>query len=154
MNFSQEDIKQMVSECVKKILSEGISNITYHFTSLESCIDILKLNSFNLTMSSNKSDTYDNKKLFYLSTQRSRNKELGYAGHLGSCVRIQLDGKKIMEKYNVPIERVIRHYDVSGKLCPGIIGWNNELIYTTDDKTTKKYSDSSKWLDFKKLLQK
>ena len=51
MNFSQEDIKQMVSECVKKILSEGISNITYHFTSLESCIDILKLNSFNLTMS-------------------------------------------------------------------------------------------------------
>lgn len=94
------DIKQMVSECVKKILSEGISNITYHFTSLESCIDILKLNSFNLTMSSNKSDVYDNKKLFYLSTQRSRNKELGYAGHLGSCVRIQLDGKKIMEKYS------------------------------------------------------
>ena len=44
------DIKQMVSECVKKILSEGISNITYHFTSLESCIDILKLNSFNLTI--------------------------------------------------------------------------------------------------------
>lgn len=37
---------------------------------------------------------------FYLSTQRSRNKELGYAGHLGSCVRIQLDGKKIMEKYS------------------------------------------------------
>lgn len=99
MKIDLNDIKQMVSECVKKILSEGISTTTYHFTSLQSCIDILRLNSFNLTLSSNKSDAYDNKRLFYLSTQRSRNKELGYAGHLGSCVRIQLDGKKIMEKY-------------------------------------------------------
>lgn len=73
MNFTQEDIKQMVSECVKKILSEGISNITYHFTSLESCIDILKLNSFNLTMSSNKSDVYDNKKLFlFINTKKQK----------------------------------------------------------------------------------
>ena len=66
------------------------------------------------------------------------------------CVKLV---KILMEKYNVPIDRVIRHYDVSGKLCPGIIGWNNELIYATDGKTTKKYSDSSKWLDFKKLLK-
>lgn len=73
MNFTQEDIKQMVSECVKKILSEGISNITYHFNSLESCIDILKLNSFNLTMSSNKSDVYDNKKLFlFINTKKQK----------------------------------------------------------------------------------
>ena len=67
------------------------------------------------------------------------------------CVKLT---KILMKKFNIPIERVIRHYDVSGKLCPGIIGWNNELIYTTDGKTTKKYSDSSKWLEFKKLLQK
>ena len=70
---------------------------------------------------------------------------------LKQCVKLT---KILMKKYNIPIERVIRHYDVSGKLCPGIIGWNNELIYTTDGKTTKKYSDSSKWLEFKKLLQK
>jgi N-acetyl-anhydromuramyl-L-alanine amidase AmpD len=67
------------------------------------------------------------------------------------CVKLT---KILMKKYNIPIERVIRHYDVTGKLCPGIIGWNNELTYTTDGKTTKKYSDSSKWLEFKKLLQK
>ena len=24
----------------------------------------------------------------------------------------------LMEKYNVPVERVIRHYDVTGKICP------------------------------------
>jgi N-acetylmuramoyl-L-alanine amidase len=26
--------------------------------------------------------------------------------------------RELMEKYNVPPERVIRHYDVTGKICP------------------------------------
>ena len=26
--------------------------------------------------------------------------------------------RQLMEKYNVPVERVIRHYDVTGKVCP------------------------------------
>lgn len=26
--------------------------------------------------------------------------------------------KELMEKYNIPIENVIRHYDVTGKICP------------------------------------
>lgn len=30
----------------------------------------------------------------------------------------------LMESYNIDIDHVIRHYDVTGKLCPGIIGWN------------------------------
>ena len=61
--------------------------------------------------------------------------------------------KMIMKKYNIPIERVVRHYDISGKLCPGVIGWNNETIYGTDGKKTSAKSDSSKWLAFKKRLQ-
>ena len=61
--------------------------------------------------------------------------------------------KILMKKYNIPLERVIRHYDISGKLCPGVMGWNNEIIYTNDGKPTKKYNDSSKWLEFKKLLE-
>ena len=32
--------------------------------------------------------------------------------------------KYLMELYNVPAERVIRHFDVTGKLCPGVVGWN------------------------------
>ena len=32
--------------------------------------------------------------------------------------------KYLMQTYNIPASNVIRHYDVSGKLCPGIIGWN------------------------------
>ncbi len=34
--------------------------------------------------------------------------------------------KYLMDKYDVPITNVIRHYDVNGKLCPGIYGWNKD----------------------------
>lgn len=105
MLLTENDIIKIVSESVKKILSEGISDITYHFTSLQSCVYILKNNAFHLTMSSNRPDAYDKKRLFYLSTQRSRSKELGYAGHFDSCVRIQLDGKKLKENFKgMPID--------------------------------------------------
>lgn len=60
--------------------------------------------------------------------------------------------KMLMKKYNIPIERVVRHYDISGKLCPGVIGWNNETIYDTNGKQTKEKSTSEKWDEFKKRL--
>jgi N-acetylmuramoyl-L-alanine amidase CwlA len=34
--------------------------------------------------------------------------------------------KQLMKWYKIPAENVIRHYDVTGKPCPGIIGWNKE----------------------------
>lgn len=61
--------------------------------------------------------------------------------------------KMVMKKYNIPIERVVRHYDITGKLCPGVIGWNDEAIYNTDGTKTKEKSNSDKWLAFKKRLQ-
>ena len=82
-----------------------------------------------------------------------------YANHEGwyisdetlkQCIKLT---KILMKKFNIPIERVVRHYDISGKLCPGVIGWNNEAIHTNDGKSTKKYSDSSKWLQFKESLK-
>lgn len=60
--------------------------------------------------------------------------------------------KIIMKKYNIPIERVVRHYDISGKLCPGVLGWNNENIYDTTGKSTKEKNNSNKWEEFKKRL--
>ena len=45
-----------------------------------------------------------------------------------------------MQTYNIPADRVIRHYDVSGKLCPGIIGWNEDS------------KDISQWKEFKAKL--
>ena len=34
--------------------------------------------------------------------------------------------KFLMKEYKIPDERVVRHYDVTGKLCPGVSGWNAE----------------------------
>lgn len=58
----------------------------------------------------------------------------------------------LMAKYNIPIERVVRHYDISGKLCPGLVGWNDGRLYTMDGKATSHYNDSSAWEAFKKRL--
>lgn len=44
--------------------------------------------------------------------------------------------KQLQKKYNIPDERVIRHYDASGKLCPGNWQWN----------------DWKKWREFKAEL--
>lgn len=60
--------------------------------------------------------------------------------------------KIIMKKYNIPMGNVIRHYDITGKMCPGIIGWNDETIYDTNGKATKQKNNSDKWLAFKKRL--
>ena len=44
-------------------------------------------------------------------------------------------GRDIMERYGIPLDRVLRHYDVTGKLCP------RPLI------------DEGAWADFKKRLE-
>lgn len=61
--------------------------------------------------------------------------------------------KLIMKTYNIPLSKVVRHYDITGKQCPGIIGWNDEPIYDiTLKKITKNNSTSEKWLNFKNKL--
>lgn len=49
--------------------------------------------------------------------------------------------KYLMKKYDISIDNVIRHYDVSGKLCPGIIGWNEDS------------GSIDKWMEFKSKLE-
>ena len=48
--------------------------------------------------------------------------------------------KKLMAEYNIPAERVVRHYDVTGKPCPGIIGWNADS------------GSEAKWQAFKRAI--
>ena len=60
--------------------------------------------------------------------------------------------KILIKKYNIPLTNVVRHYDITGKLCPGIIGWNNESIYI-NGKASKNKSDSSAWEAFKERLK-
>lgn len=61
--------------------------------------------------------------------------------------------KILMKKFNIDIDHVVRHYDISGKICPGIKGYNNAYLYDKDGNKIGKKNDSSKWEAFKKQLQ-
>lgn len=61
--------------------------------------------------------------------------------------------KILMKKYNVPIERVVRHYDISGKLCPAIYGYNDEPLKDINGKKTGEINNSNKWIAFKERLK-
>lgn len=60
--------------------------------------------------------------------------------------------RMLMQKFNIPKERVVRHYDITGKLCPGIVGWNDGRLYTTAGAATSKRNNSSQWFAFKDKL--
>lgn len=61
--------------------------------------------------------------------------------------------KYLMKKYNIPIDRVIRHYDASRKSCPGLVGWNDGALYKEDGSKTKEKNNSNEWIKFKKKLE-
>lgn len=73
-------------------LVEGITDVTYHYCSYHTLWNVLNDGQIKLTLSSNHADAYHKRKLFYLSTQRSKNNKLGYAGNGKREVRIELDG--------------------------------------------------------------
>lgn len=54
----------------------------------------------------------------------------------------------LMLMYDIPRNRIVRHYDITGKLCPGIPGWNDGALYQTDGKSTNSKTDSGKWESF------
>lgn len=52
--------------------------------------------------------------------------------------------KELMKKYNIPVSNVIRHYDVTGKICPepyvrDVQAWNNFKANLTADKPSLGY---------------
>lgn len=56
--------------------------------------------------------------------------------------------KKLMKKYNIPASRVVRHYDVCNKVCPGWSGWTikNDKIwkqFKKDIQATASVSSST-----------
>lgn len=58
----------------------------------------------------------------------------------------------LMKRFGVPKENVVRHYDISGKMCPAIMGWNNARIYSTDGKPTNETNNSNEWFKFKESI--
>ena len=59
--------------------------------------------------------------------------------------------KYLMKKYNIPKNRVVRHFDVNGKLCVGIVGWNTGSLYDDNGKKIGQ-NNESEWLKFKESL--
>ena len=53
-----------------------------------------------------------------------------------------------MLMYDIPRDRVVRHYDITGKLCPGVPGWNNGPLFSTDGKQTNRPNGSVEWTRF------
>ena len=61
--------------------------------------------------------------------------------------------KFLIRKYNIPLENVIRHYDASKKLCPGVIGWNTGYVYSSKTgKIISPHNTEEKWQEFKSRL--
>lgn len=60
--------------------------------------------------------------------------------------------KILMKKFNIPIERVVMHYTISGKVCPGVPGWTKAPLNDINGNKTGKNSDGSEWEKFKKRL--
>ena len=61
--------------------------------------------------------------------------------------------KILMRKYNIPLERVIRHYSVTGKICPGVVNWTPTRIYDAKGKPTNRFGNESEWIKFKERLK-
>jgi len=79
----------------ENILTEGLSNILYHFTYIPQLQKILKVNKFatSSNLGSNADQLKDKGKYFLFSTQRTKCMS-GYGSHHGN-VAIVLDGRKL-----------------------------------------------------------
>ena len=60
--------------------------------------------------------------------------------------------KYLMKKYNIPKSNVVRHYDISGKLCPGVEGWNPDAMYDNNGKPINKKNNEYEWIKFKSKI--
>ena len=69
---------------------------------------------------------------------------------LNNAVKI---AKILMKTYNIPIERVVRHYDITGKLCPALVGWNDHYIVNNNGTIRIRKNNSEQWQLFKSRLK-
>ena len=81
-------------------VTAGISDVLYHYTSIENTLSVLKNNQFKLTVALNSDDTLKpQQKFYYLSTTRSKigSYHIGSAGYFG--VLLKLNGRKLHQNY-------------------------------------------------------
>jgi hypothetical protein len=93
------NIKLIIEEEIKNILSEGLSKILYHYTYIPNLISILNSNQFatSSNLGSNADLRKSSGKYFFFSTSRAKGMS-GYGSRHGT-VAIVLNGQKLSEKY-------------------------------------------------------
>ena len=90
---------QEIIDSHKPLLTERVSNVVYHFTTLGALWKIFKDDRLYLSSALEKSsDDIDKNKKFFLSLTRQRNGELGYSSNRE--VRITLDGDKLNQRFS------------------------------------------------------
>jgi len=91
-------IKQLHKIIEMGVLSEGASDILYHFTSSQNLINILSTNQFSLTAAIGSDSDFDinSEKHFFLSTTRSKS-----VGYNTGDVKIVLNGRMLKQNYKI-----------------------------------------------------
>jgi hypothetical protein len=85
------------------LLTEGIDNVLYHFTSINALAKILKNNQINLSSSLGTQADAFSKKIFFLSTARTSSPKVGYARN--RSVRITFNSDKLKSNHEIkPID--------------------------------------------------
>lgn len=97
----------IISESSMKLLSEAMTDVVYHYTSMDSLINIVKTNSMLLQSSiATRADNLNRKELYYLSTTRQRSSNFGYSYKFRKGgARIEFDGEKLSNRYkSIPVD--------------------------------------------------
>lgn len=87
-----------LKKILENILSEGASDVLYHYIPTAYILDMLQRNKINTVASIGIDSDYvlNRKKFYYLSTTRSRS-----SGYKKSNAKIVLDGRKLKQKYKI-----------------------------------------------------
>jgi hypothetical protein len=97
--MTDNNINRIIASEITTILSEGLSQIIYHYTYIPHLVSILKTNRFSTssTLGGN-ADAWQNKgRHFFFSTQRTKG-STGYGARHGN-VCIILDGRKLNQRH-------------------------------------------------------
>jgi hypothetical protein len=95
-----ENIRKIIRNIIREsfLISEGATDILYHFTYLGSVLNILKSNKISLTNAvGSKADLDVNRgKFFFMSLTRSKS-----SGYKKGDIKIVFDGKKLSSRYKI-----------------------------------------------------
>jgi hypothetical protein len=104
LSLELTEVKKNIKNILREnLVTEGVSDITYHFNHVGRTNKILETNKINLSAAFGTSadNINNNAKLFFLSTTSSRSSDVGFAASLSknNLVRLTLNGRLLKQNY-------------------------------------------------------